>query len=279
MHNKRGSQIAIIVLGLALLFCIIQFACNPKPVDTTLPSIPSEQVVTPRHIPIPISPLIQIQFLGHSGFRIWDNSTTLLVDPLQSSIYTGNVALILLTHEHSDHMDIPNLKITMQNNSNCRIAGPDAVYHELLSSDSKLFQGKVTKLNKGESLIEGVFEINAIASGSIQGYLIQSPEGAIYISGDEFTWFPAADRVTAKIKSLDVALLAVSNPQAYYDGYISFKDFVNKVKPKVVVPMHELRKVAFKYSDHELYSKEVLIYGGAYKIPTLGEIFQLSPTK
>jgi len=217
---------------------------------------------------------IQIQFLGHAGFRIWDNSTVLMVDPWLSRYprEIDKVTLILLTHEHGDHMDIPALKTTVAK-TGARIAGPDIVLNMLKTAG--IANEKLVKLNRGQDLTEGLFRVTAIPSGTIQGYLIQTPSGTIYLSGDEFTWEPAVREVATRVKSVDIALLAVADLQAYPGGYSTFRTFVSSIKPQLVVPMHELREVSFKPADHEVYAKDVLAYGGVYKIPELGEIFEL----
>ena len=230
------------------------------------------------------SPAAGVHFLGHASFRVFDGTSAIYIDPwffegpdrakkpaLRADQIT-DATLVALTHEHWDHLDKAGLATIMQK-TNARIAAPEKV----LAILQPLFGDRLIPLNPGQSVIEGRFTITAVPSGSIQGFLVRTPQGAtLFFSGDEFSWASGAvEAVKAAGRSVDVAFLAVADSREFPATLESFRRFVTEIKPKLVVPMHEGTFTDYKGADHPAYEPIVAAIGGTYQVLDVGGILPL----
>ncbi|HID04901.1 MAG TPA: MBL fold metallo-hydrolase, partial [Aigarchaeota archaeon] len=183
---------------------------------------------------------IQISWLGHDGFRITYGGKVVYIDPYQ--IKGGPQAdLILITHDHFDHLSIDDIK---------KVAGDKTVViaAENCSGKVKNVKAKEVRLVKpGEKTTVGDITVEAIHAYNVNkfrspgivfhpkeyngvGYVVSIGGVRIYHAGD-------TDNIP-EMRELkpDVALLPVSG--TYVMTAEEAAEAVESIKPKVAIPMH-----------------------------------------
>ena len=174
---------------------------------------------------------VQFEHFIQSSFRIKGSGTVVYIDPHR--IASGDTAdLVLVTHEHYDHMDAASIKA---------VEGPDTVVVANAPCARQL-QGKVgsriVSIEEGHTVNEKGIQVRAVAGynnvhprGSNVGFLFGLGGLTIYHAGD-------TGRVPemASLGPIDVALLPIGG--TYTMNEKEAADAANDVRPKVVVPMH-----------------------------------------
>lgn len=146
--------------------------------------------------------LLEILWLGHSGFKIKYGNTTLLIDPWLSgnpmfplenrNDVISNTNFILLTHAHSDHSSDA---INIAKEQNIPVVG----IYDLMQFYEAEYEIRSIGFNKGGTVKLGDFSITMVSAshsssymkdgkvyygGSEAGYMISTQEKTIYFSGD-----------------------------------------------------------------------------------------------
>jgi len=190
--------------------------------------------------------MVEIQYLGHSGFKLAFPHTSILIDPfinnsnqepefktltkipLKEEEFKG-IGLILITHEHFDHFDKKAIETIIKNND-CYIIGHESVIQELNVPKHLLCPIKL-----GEKISIKRIDVTAVTAHHPNsyyplGYLIDSGKETIYHAGDT----ELIDEFS-EIKA-DIALLPIGGnfTMDCVDGVKATK----VMKPKVVIPMH-----------------------------------------
>ena len=188
---------------------------------------------------------IQISWTGHDGFKIrgtnsQNSQLTIYVDPYQLSpkYHNQNDAdVVLLTHDHFDHLSIDDLKQIVNNNTS--IAAATECVEKLAELKLKEIRG----LKPGEKTIVKGLTIEAVpayntnkkfhpkSDGKI-GFVFSINEKRIYHAGD-------TDMITV-MESIgpDIARVPVSG--TYVLDAVEAANAVNDlIRPKkVAIPMH-----------------------------------------
>jgi len=181
---------------------------------------------------------VAIQYLGHSGFRIVSKSGTVYIDPYFSvegghykrlvkppfSVNDIKIAdLVLVTHDHFDHCDIPSIE-TIKKNTNAVIVGNAAVERKLHTRTTIMRPEQVLEL-KGIP----VRAVPADHPGETPlGYVITLNEVTIYHAGD-------TDSVPEKLKC-DIALLPAGG--TFTMDPKQAEEAAKKLGAKLFIPMH-----------------------------------------
>jgi len=174
---------------------------------------------------------VQFERFVQSSFRIKSGDTVIYIDPHRIS--SGDTAdLVLITHEHYDHMDAASIKA---------VEGPDTVVVANAPCAHQL-QGKVNSrivsIEEGDTVNEKGIQVRAVAGynnvhrrGSNVGFVFALGGLTIYHAGD-------TGRVPemASLGPIDVALLPIGGTYTMDEGEAA--DAVKDVRPKVAVPMH-----------------------------------------
>jgi len=176
---------------------------------------------------------MKITKLGHCCLVIEDGKLRILTDPGSYSTAQNkvkNIDIILITHEHADHLHVDSLKTVLSNNPKTKIftnkdvgkiLGREGIKFEILENrQSKLIDGV---------WIEGFGERHADLYSTVPvvantGYLIAKK---FFYPGDAF-YNPK--------KSIEVLALPVAGPWMKISEAV---DYAREIRPKVCFPVHD----------------------------------------
>ena len=187
---------------------------------------PSESRLEKEAIPM----LENITWLGHAGFRI-TGEKIVYIDPWKLKEGAELADLILITHDHYDHLEPEDIK-KIQKEGTTIVTTSDG---------AKKLSGNVKTVKAGDSLtVEGIQievvpaynigkEFHPKASGWV-GYIVTIEDQRIYHPGDTDI-IPEMSNIQA-----DVAFFPVGGTYTMTAEEAAMA--ANKIKPKVAVPMH-----------------------------------------
>ncbi len=200
-----------------------------------------------------------LTYLGHSTVLLEVQGVRLMTDPVlrqgasflrrvpqADDVHTyTDVDVVLLSHLHHDHLDLPSLKLL---GSDCRIVAPKGAGDWL---HRKGFHN-VVELSPGETITHDVMTITATPadhSGRREpfgpdaqaiGYVVESGPACLYFAGDTDLFDGMADLVAPGL--LDVALLPVWGwGPNLGPGHLDPKRAAQAaalLRPRYVVPIH-----------------------------------------
>lgn len=177
---------------------------------------------------------MHIKKLGHCCLIIDTNGKRVLTDPgawtVDAVSAVTSIDLILITHEHADHVHIESLRSIMQNNPQAHVVTnttvgallrEKSIAHTILEGESSDTVASVS-LRAHDCAHEEIFG----ALGRVQntGYMIGD---ALYYPGDAFS---------APDVPVDVLALPVAGPWCRIRDAISF---ALSVHPRVAFPVHD----------------------------------------
>jgi L-ascorbate metabolism protein UlaG (beta-lactamase superfamily) len=196
---------------------------------------------------------LKITWLGHDSFKI-KNGKTIIVDPFKLGPISDKADILLISHEHFDHLSVDDIKKVV--NENTTIVTIPAVKKELSSLKVKEIKaGKPgDKVKVGDVSIDLVpaYNLNKFREpgkvfhpkedGKV-GFVIGMKGLRIYHAGD-------TDAVP-EMKGLrpDIALLPVSG--TYVMTAEEAAQATRMIEPKLVIPMHYGRIVGSEQDAHK----------------------------
>jgi L-ascorbate metabolism protein UlaG (beta-lactamase superfamily) len=184
--------------------------------------------------------LEEVEWLGHSGFRVCAGARTIYIDPYRIPAGEAKADLVLITHSHYDHFSIQDLERLTKPGTH--VIAPAAVAERL--------DGDVHSIRPGEVIetdIPGV-DVRAIPAYNTSkrdgegrpfhpreagcvGYELNVRGERLYHAGDTDV-IPEMDWVVGA----DVALLPVSG--VYVMTPLEAAEAARRIQPVVAVPMH-----------------------------------------
>jgi L-ascorbate metabolism protein UlaG (beta-lactamase superfamily) len=176
---------------------------------------------------------MHVHKLGHCCLVIETNSKRIMTDPGNCSTLQDqekNIDIVLITHEHQDHLHMDSLKAVLINNPHAVVITNSAVgklltevgiSHQILEhTDSRTEQGILIESFDGPH--EEIYK----EFGQVQntGYFV---DNKLFYPGDAFT-DPG--------KHIDILALPVSGPWMRLGRAI---EYTLALKPRVVFPVHD----------------------------------------
>ncbi len=182
---------------------------------------------------------LKITCIGHGTLMFTYGGKIIHIDPVSSSAdYTKlpKADLILVTHEHGDHLDakaiqaISTDKTAIVVSPSCAQALPNAMV--LANGDTKTVAGFKIEAVAAYNIVNKRPDGNAYhPKGSGNGYVITIGEKRIYVAGDSEN--------TPEMKSLkqiDVAFLPMNLPFTMTPEMVA--DAAKAFRPKILYPYH-----------------------------------------
>ncbi len=187
--------------------------------------------------------LENVKWLGNAGIQI-SGSKTVYVDPWQIGDETP-ADLILITHDHDDHLSIKDI-------AKIQIAETNIVIPKQYAS---MVYGHVIPIESGKRVKVQNVEIEAVPAYNPSKVFHPKSKGNVgYVFRmDDVTYYHAGDTdMIPEMKSIqtDVAFLPIGGK--YTMNAEEAADAVRWIKPKIVVPIH-WGSVAGSFEDAEQF--------------------------
>ncbi len=170
---------------------------------------------------------VKITWLKHAGFQI-KNSAVIYIDPYEVNKELEKADIILITHDHFDHMDIKSIR---------KLSKDDTT---IVYPKGCIVEGyKTCEISENSKVVIKNVEIQAVPAYNINkpfhktgcvGYIIKIDGVRIYHAGD-------TDRIPEmKNIEVDIALLPIGG--TYTMDVEEAVKASNDIKAKYFIPMH-----------------------------------------
>jgi L-ascorbate metabolism protein UlaG (beta-lactamase superfamily) len=183
---------------------------------------------------------IKLEWLHHSCFRVSNSKVIVYTDPYKVKNNYNDADIILITHDHYDHLDQESIKKLI--NDNTIIVAPEDCKKPLIDFNNKkvfVSPNQVKIIN--DVTIRTVLSYN-LTKFSNNGKVFHPKEkgnvGYIFIVGDTRVYLAGDTDIIPEMKDYktDIALLPVSG--IYVMGAKEAANAAILIKPKIAVPMH-----------------------------------------
>ena len=189
-----------------------------------------------------------------SSIKIKDNKI-IYFDPFKIIDKLNDADIIFITHDHYDHLDIESINNVKKDDTLLVI--PSSIIGKI---ENNLFQeNKIIMVNPNEEYEILGYKVKTIPSYNINkkfhpkenkyvGYIITINNEDIYIAGDT--------DITEEMANVecDIALIPIGG--TFTCTYEEAAEFINKIKPKYVIPIH-YGSIVGSLSDGEKFQKLV----------------------
>lgn len=177
---------------------------------------------------------MKITKYGHCCLLIEDKGLRILTDPgnfTEGKHETKNIDVVLITHEHADHLHVPSLKAVLADSPKAKIYTIASVGEILQKDGDTAFEilAHGESVTEKETLIEAIGEQHAIIHKDIP----QSFNVGFFI-GNRF-WYPG-DALSEPGKTPEMMALPVVAPWLKLSEAV---DYARTVKPKRLFPVHD----------------------------------------
>jgi L-ascorbate metabolism protein UlaG (beta-lactamase superfamily) len=182
---------------------------------------------------------LKITFIGHGTLMMEFDGKTIHIDPVARYADYSKLPkadLILITHEHGDHLDADAISKIKKESTKIILT-------------KKCFDqfGSGTILNNGESVTFAGIKIDAVPAYNIQhkrsegnpfhpkgagnGYVLHFGDKKVYVAGDTEN-IPEM----ANLENIDIAFLPMNLPYTMTPEMVA--DAANMIHPKILYPYH-----------------------------------------
>lgn len=223
---------------------------------------------------------MQLTFHGHACVTLSAGETHVLLDPgthFDPSAALAEATVVLVTHEHGDHVDVPRVAEALHSRHGLQLWGTAAVVEALTAAGApsdrlhEAVPGEVLELGDAKVTIGGSEHAvihPALPLPANVTYLVEVDGVHAYHPGDSFAAPPVVPPT-----GLDVLLLPVAGPWFKISDAI---DFLEAVPAAVVVPVHD---AVLSEAGHALNARllDTARLGGEYAYVRLapGEVREL----
>ncbi|MDR2887944.1 MAG: MBL fold metallo-hydrolase [Bacteroidales bacterium] len=182
---------------------------------------------------------VELYFIGHGSLMFRVNGYTIHIDPVKSAgdyRFRPKADLILITHDHGDHLDIPLINELKKAET---VVLTNEKTTEQLGWASPMSVGSRQEINN--IVIEAVHAYNIVnmrspgnpyhPKGVGVGYVITIGGVRIYVAGDTEN-IPEME----ELKDIDVAFLPMNLPNTMTPAMVA--DAAKKIMPAILYPYH-----------------------------------------
>ena len=199
---------------------------------------------------------MRITHLGHACLLVETSGQRILLDPGAFSSRIVDVTgldVILVTHQHADHVDLQRLPTVLENNPQARLyAEPQAaaVMEDAGIASEYTVSGKT--LTFGQVQVTAVGEKHALINEALPriGNL-----GVVLRSEGEPSLFHPGDAYDAEPGHIDILALPLNAPWTASRDTVAF---VRRIAPRVSIPIHDALLSAI---GRRLYLSQVQSFG------------------
>lgn len=176
---------------------------------------------------------MKITKLGHCCLLIEENGKRIVTDPGVYSTSQNtlmNIDVIVITHDHGDHLHIDSLKIMLVNN-------PQAVVITNAGVGQKLEQEGIPYILLEHEQQKEICGVGIAGFGKEHASIysgISLPQNTGYLFSGNF-YYPG-DSFFVPDAKIDILALPVSGPWMKTSEAI---DFAKRISPKIVFPVHD----------------------------------------
>lgn len=177
---------------------------------------------------------MKIKKLGHCCLVLEINGKRIMTDPSNfdyggDSVLEENLDLILITHEHADHLHIDTLKQILQNNKDALIITNTSV--------GKLLEVEGINYTKVEDRQDYAFQGISIKGFGDKHASIYEDYGQVQNTGymiNDFCY--PGDSLNLPPEKVDILALPVLGPWLLMKDAI---DYAKEINPRIVFPVHD----------------------------------------
>lgn len=207
--------------------------------------------------------------MGQCGFIIKTHWVTIGIDLVLSQLYAKDgsprrqypppfgpedgllLEYLLVSHNHSDHLDIPTVTGLLNTNSGLKVLIPAAVKNEITLHDDRIIWTKQDKpVHIPGGSVTGIaaphdtYRYDAGGNSLALGYVIRQQEIILYHSGDALADKKMAD--TVQNYHPEIVFLPINGrdeirTKAGIIGNMTMEEavtFAKRLAPKIFIPMH-----------------------------------------
>jgi len=182
---------------------------------------------------------IELHFIGHGSLMFKMNNMIIYIDPVRSSGNYDNLPagdIILVTHEHYDHLDTDLIDDLKKNGTVILCNGAAAAK---IAGAKSMKPGDVQSI--GNIIVEAVSAYNIVnerapgqpfhPKGAGVGYIVNYGGKKIYVAGDTEN-----TPEMKSLKNIDIAFLPMNLPYTMTPQMVA--DAAKAFKPKILYPYH-----------------------------------------
>lgn len=177
---------------------------------------------------------MKIKKIGHCCLAIEVNGKKIITDPGSYTVSAQekekNIDIIIISHEHGDHLHVKSLKKVLQNNPDAKIITNQGVGQIL---DEKNISYQVLEDKKATNISEILLEAHDCKHAEIFEEIGQVQNTGYFIG--ERLFYPG-DAFYNPGKPVEILALPVAGP---WSKVRDSMDYVLEIKPKACFPVHD----------------------------------------
>ncbi len=167
----------------------------------------------------------------HACFTVEKNGKVLVVDPGNLSsdfLAPKNVAAVVITHQHADHLDLEHLAEIFDKNDDVLILGPADVIDKVEVENKRAVE-------PGEKVTIGPFDLEFF--GGVHALIHQSMARVqnLGVMINDLVYYPG-DSLNTPNRSVDVLAIPAAAPWMKIGEAV---DFLLAIKPRLAFPTHD----------------------------------------